>query len=81
MLYDLALETTRRVPGEESSTRSELRATAVDLRYLEGYLAMVRRSADESDLRVMDDALAHFAGELSDEIAGLAASIERELAS
>jgi hypothetical protein len=46
MLHDMALETSGYGPDPESSTRTEMRAVAADLRHLEGYLAMVRRSAD-----------------------------------
>jgi len=79
MLYDLALETTRAVPGEESPTRAEMRAVAADLRYVEGFLLMMRQSADESELGVMDDALARFGAEVAAGVGNLAASIEREL--
>ena len=37
LLHDMAVETTRD-PGEESSTRAELRAAAADLRHTGGYL-------------------------------------------
>lgn len=45
LLHDLALEATRD-PGDESSTRAELRAAAADLRYTSGYLFnVIRRQA------------------------------------
>jgi hypothetical protein len=80
MLHDYALELCGTWPDDGlSSTRSELRAAAVDLRHLEGFLAAVRRSADESSLIPADEALAQFAGEQAAAVGMLAELIEREL--
>jgi hypothetical protein len=79
LLYNLAVETTT-MPGNESITRSELRAAAAELRFVEGFLGMVRRSAEESALAAADDALARFAGKLARRVGALAASIEGRLA-
>jgi hypothetical protein len=68
MLYEMALETTRELADESSSTRSEMRAVAADLRYLEGYLFMIGRSSEECSLSVTDDALARFAGKLAGQV-------------
>lgn len=89
MLHDLALETTREPegeesptgdPGEESQTRAELRAAAVDLRYTSGYLHnVIRLSAEWCSLDADDDKLAHFAGKLSRQVGALVEKIERRL--
>jgi hypothetical protein len=79
MLHDLALETAPYGPDPESATHGEMRAAAADLRHLEGYLATVRRSADESALVPADEALARFAGEQAAAVGMLAELIEREL--
>jgi hypothetical protein len=79
MLHDMALETSGYGPDPESSTRTEMRAVAADLRHLEGYLAMVRRSADDSELYPADDALARLAGEQAAAVGMLAELIERAL--
>jgi hypothetical protein len=79
MLHDMALETAPYGPGPESATHSELRAAAGDLRHLEGYLATVRRSANESALAPADESLAHLAGEQAAAVGMLAELIEREL--
>jgi len=79
MLHDMALETAPYGPEPESSTHGELRAVAADLRHLEGYLATVRRSADEAELAPVDEALARFAGEQAVAVGMLAELIEGEL--
>ena len=79
VLYTLAVETTRD-PGDESSTRAELRAAAADLRYTGGYLHnVIRRSAEWCSLDKSDERLAHFAGKLSRQVAALVEKIERRL--
>ena len=76
----MALETGRYCDDPESSTRSDMRAVGADLRHLEGCLAMVRRSADESDLYPEDEALARLAGRQVEKVAKIARRIESELA-
>ena len=71
LLYNLAVETTR-FPGKESSTRTKMRAAAADLRFIEGFLRSVRRSADETSLAPPDNRLAHFAAYLARKIGALA---------
>ena len=83
MLYDLALAAAdsaqRPAPDELSSTHSEMRAVVADLRYIEGYLGMVGRSADESSLRAMDEALARYGGKVARRVGAVAAAIEGEV--
>jgi len=79
VLYTLAVETTRD-PGDESSTRAELRAVAADLRYAGGYLFnVIGRSAQWCSLDAADEKLARFAGKLSRQVAALIDKIERRL--
>jgi hypothetical protein len=81
LLYNLAVETTH-LPGDESGdsiTGAELRAAAAELRFMEGYLAMVGRSRKESSLAGEDEALARFAGRLARKVGALAARIEERL--
>lgn len=78
LLYHLAVEATH-WPSPESLTRIDLGAAATDLRHLEGFLAMVGRTAEESSLSVTDEALARFAGKLAARVGALAESIEEEL--
>ena len=79
LLHDMAVETTRD-PGEESSTRAELRAAAADLRYTGGYLFnVIRRSAEWCSLDADDEKLARFAGKLSRQVGALVEKIERRL--
>jgi hypothetical protein len=79
LLHDLAVETTRD-PGDESSTRAELRAVAADLRYAGGYLFnVIRRSAEWCSLDAADEKLARFAGKLSRQVGALVEKIERRL--
>jgi hypothetical protein len=79
VLYELAVETTRKMGGESSSTRAELRAIAADLRYTSGFCAMVGRSVEERPLDGEDAVLARFAGQLARRVGALAASIEERL--
>jgi hypothetical protein len=58
------------MPGDESITRSEPRAAAAELRFVEGFLGMVRRSGEESALAAADDSLARFAGKLARRVGG-----------
>jgi hypothetical protein len=78
MLYLYALETTRG-PFTASPTRDELRAAAVDLRYLEGYLSMTGAAHSASSLPPPDDDLARFAGKLAGKVGAIAGSIEGRL--
>src|ERR1700674_1099774 len=79
LLHTLAVETTRD-PGNDTSTRTELRAVATDLRYTGGYLFhVIRRSAEWCSLDASDERLARFAGKLSRQVVALAEKIERRL--
>jgi len=79
VLHDMAVETTRD-PGEESSTRAELRAAAADLRYTGGYLFnVIRRSAEWCSLDADDEKMARFAGKISRQVGALVDKIERRL--
>ncbi|HEV3075675.1 MAG TPA: hypothetical protein VHB47_14735 [Thermoanaerobaculia bacterium] len=67
----MAVETTRD-PGDESSTRADLRAAAADLRYTGGYLFnVIRRSAEWCSLDESHERLAYFAGKISRQVAAL----------
>jgi len=81
LLYGLAVETTHLpdIGEDDSIPGSELRATSAELRFLEGYLGMIRRSADESSLEGEDLALARFAGKMARKVGALAARIEERL--
>jgi hypothetical protein len=83
LLYDLVIEAAQPAPvdGSEppSLTRAELRAAATDLRFLEGFLNYVNRSADESSLDARDEELARFGGRLARQVGTIAEAIEREL--
>lgn len=82
LLYNLAVETTR-LPdirdGGESIAHSELRAAAAEARFLEGFLRMVERSAEESGLDADEEALARFAGRMARKVGALAERIEGKL--
>src|ERR1700688_3740237 len=79
LLHDLALEATRD-PVDESSTRTELRAAAADLRYTSGYLFnVIRRSAEWCSLDESDEKLARFAGKIGRQVDALVEKIERRL--
>jgi hypothetical protein len=80
VLYDLAVFADREEDDEESVTRAELRAVAVDLRYTGGYLLnMIARSAEECSLDAADDKLARFAGKIGRQVGALVESIEERL--
>jgi hypothetical protein len=85
LLYDLAVETSQDLgtspepEGDPSLTRAELRAIAADLRYLAGYCAMVGRMAEDFTLERAENALAHFAGDLSGKVGALVGLIEEAL--
>jgi hypothetical protein len=78
LLYHLAVEAMRG-SGVESITRSELRAAAAELRFVEGYLGMVLRSVEECSLDGEDEVLARFAGKLARKVGDLAERIEERL--
>jgi hypothetical protein len=80
MLHEASLEMARYVPPSgESATREELRAAAADLRHVQGFLAAVARSLEESELSPSDAGLAALAAEQSLAVAGLAAVLEQAL--
>src|SRR5579863_1255009 len=83
VLYDLAVFASH-VEGEEgdeeSSTRTELRAVAADLRYTGGYLLhQIARSADVCSLDEPDERLGRFAGKVGRKVAALVEAIEERL--
>ncbi|MFL6195196.1 MAG: hypothetical protein ACJ75H_13560 [Thermoanaerobaculia bacterium] len=81
MLYSLLLESPAEWPGwPESSTRTEMRAAAVDLRHLQGFLATVGREREVSSLDPEDAYLSNVAAKLARQIGHAADGIERELA-
>ena len=63
----------------ESSTRTELRAAAADLRHLQGFLAAVGREREVSSLSAGDARLSRFASGIARALDRLAGSIEGEL--
>ena len=78
MLHESALELAHFAPPSgESDTREELRAAAVDLRHVQGFLASVARGLEESELAPSDAELAALAAEQSQAVAGLAAVLEQ----
>lgn len=80
MLHESSLELARYAPpGGESATREELRAAAADLRHVQGFLAAVARSLEESELPPADAELAALAARQSHAVAGLAAALEQAL--
>lgn len=80
MLYSLILETPVQWPAwTESTTRTELRAAAADLRHLAGFLASVGREREVSSLDAEDAYLSQIAAKLSRQIGHAADGIEREL--
>ncbi len=80
MLHESSLEMARPAPsGAESATREELRAAAADLRHLQGFLAAVARSQEESELSLADAELAALAARQAQAVAGLAAVLEQTL--
>ena len=81
LLYSLILEAPAEwPPWAESTTRTELRAAAVDLRHLQGFLASVGRERQVSSLSPEDAYLALIAGKLARQLGHAAAWIEGELA-
>lgn len=80
MLYALMLEAPTEWPGwAESSTRTEMRAAAADLRHLQGFLRSVGEERRASSLDAEDAYLSMIAGKLSRQLARMADAIEREL--
>jgi len=83
LLYDLAVfanHVESEEGEEESSTRTELRAVAADLRYTGGYLLhQIARSADVCSLDEPDERLARFAGKVGRKVIALVAAIEERL--
>jgi len=79
ILRDLSIEASLGGANGESMTRNEMRAAQADLRHLQGYLAQVRREADESTLAPEDDELAHFAGKVAGKLGALVQKIEERL--
>ncbi len=80
MLYSLLLESPAEWPGwAESSTRTEMRAAAADLRHLQGFLASVGREREVSSLDAEDAFLSGIAARLARQIGHAADGIEREL--
>ena len=81
MLYSLLLETPAEWPGwTESTTRTELRAAAADLRHLEGFLAAVGKEHAVASLSIEDAFLSKIAAKLAPRLGGIAARIETKLA-
>ena len=66
-------------PGDESETRSELRAILADLRYTAGRCSMVGHSAESCSLEPADEKLARFARKLARQFGVLIGSIEERL--
>jgi hypothetical protein len=79
LLYDLVLEQTREVGGEDYVTRANLRAIAADLRHLEGYLDEIGRTLENSSVEPEEEALVHFAGRLAPKVGALVAKIEKRI--
>jgi hypothetical protein len=81
MLYSLLLDTPAAWPGwPESSTRTEMRAAAADLRHLQGFLRSVGDERRLSSLDAEDAYLSNIAAKLARQIGHAADGIERELA-
>jgi hypothetical protein len=78
LLFDMAVEIARD-PGDESTTRSELRAISADLRYTAGCCSMVGHSAESCSLDAADEKLARFARRLARRMGVLAEAIEEQL--
>jgi hypothetical protein len=80
MLYSLLLETPSEWPGwTESTTRTELRAAAADLRHLEGFLASIGTEHQVASLSIEDAWLSKMAAKLAPRLGGIAAKIEMKL--
>jgi hypothetical protein len=81
MLYDCAIECASSWPAwPDTTTRTELRAAAADLRHLEGFLAAVGQEHAVSSLPWQDARLSRFAARQAAEVARIAHRIEQELA-
>jgi hypothetical protein len=80
MLHEMSLEMARYGPvTQESGTHENLRAALADLRHLQGFLAVVGRSQEESALTTSDAELAALAARQSRVLADLAAALEQAL--
>ncbi len=80
ILHESTLELARYAPpGGESATREELRAAVADLRHLQGFLAAIARSQEESELSLADAELAALAARQAQVVAGVAAVLEQAL--
>ena len=66
-------------PSDESATREELRAAAADLRHVQGFLAAIARSQEESELAPTDACLAALAARQAPVVAGVAEALEQAL--
>jgi hypothetical protein len=81
MLYDSALLCASSWPDwPETTTRTELRAAAADLRHLEGFLATVGREHEVASLSSEDARLSRIAARQAGEVAKVARRIEEALA-
>ncbi len=78
VFFDMAVEMSRD-PGDESATRSELRAILADLRYTAGCSTMVGHSAESCSLEAADEKLARFARRLARRLGAVIGSIEAQL--
>jgi hypothetical protein len=80
MLYAVLLEAPTEWPGwEESSTRTEMRAAAKDLRHMQGFLRSVGLERTVSSLPTEDAWLSNLARKLAPQVGRLASWIEKEL--
>jgi len=80
MLYDCARECASSWPAWcESSTRTELRAAAADLRHLKGFLTAVGQEHAVASLEWHDARLSRVAARQAAEVARIAHRIEEEL--
>jgi hypothetical protein len=81
MLYDMALEVLGTGPRpNESTTRSEMRAAAQDLRHLEAYLESIGAERETASLGSDDTSMSTLAAKLAPQAGQLAGTIERGLA-
>lgn len=81
MLYDSALLCASSWPAwPETTTRTELRAAAADLRHLEGFLTSVGQEHKVTSLPSGDARLSRFAAREAREVAKIARRIEEALA-
>ncbi|HXO41172.1 MAG TPA: hypothetical protein VN999_06990 [Thermoanaerobaculia bacterium] len=78
VFFDMAVQTSSDA-GDESETRSELRAIVADLRYTAGCCSMVGHSAEVASLDAADEKLARFARKLARRLDGLIGSGEEQL--